>query len=83
MKDTIWKDGIEISRKSYDENGNEKEQRKNICYVERDKLNVENLTIFANFNPTKYLGWYVMDMSSKTVVFTSDSNSECEQWINQ
>lgn len=56
-------------------------KRNSICYVERDKLLKKNLNIFGSLSKD-HLEWVVMDMSSRTFVFTSDSNSECKKWIN-
>jgi len=56
-------------------------KRDSICYVERDKLLKKNLNIFGSLSKD-HLEWVVMDMSSRTFVFTSDSNSECKKWIN-
>ena len=56
-------------------------KRDSICYVERDNLLKKNLNIFGSLS-RDHLEWVVMDMSSRTFVFTSDSNSECKKWIN-
>ena len=56
-------------------------KRDSICYVERDNLLKKNLNIFGSLSKD-HLEWVVMDMSSRTFVFTSDSNLECKKWIN-
>ena len=76
----IYKDGIEIERKEFDDNGDIIPNRESMCFVERNKLEKSNLHIFAH-TTTKYLNWVVKDMSTGEYVFTSDSNSECKQWI--
>ena len=79
-KITDYKEGVEIERKEFDEEGNLLKNNESICYVERDKLIKSNLRQFASFE-VKDLEWVVKDMSTNTIVFTSDSYSECEQWM--
>jgi len=78
----IYNEGEEISKRKYDEDSNEEKRNENICYVDREELDVKNLTIFASMKP-EFLDWVVMDMPTRKVVFTSDSNSECEKWISK
>lgn len=80
-EETLYNEGVEVSRKSYDVDGNEEKQNENVCYELRENLNIENLKMFASFNPD-FLTWVVMDLSTKKVVFTSDSSSDCDQWIS-
>jgi antitoxin component YwqK of YwqJK toxin-antitoxin module len=77
----IYNVGEEISKRNFDKDGDEEKKNENICYVDREKSDFKNLTIYASMKP-EFLDWVVMDMSTRKVVFTSDSNGECEKWIS-
>jgi len=77
----IYNEGEEISVRKFDKDGDEEKGNENICYVDREELDVKNLTIFFSMKP-EFLDWVVMDMSIRKVVFTSDSEGECKKWIS-
>ena len=77
----IYNEGEEISKRKYDKEGNEEKKNESICYVAREELDVKNLTILTSMK-NEDLEWVVMDMSTRKVVFTSDSHGECERWIS-
>lgn len=71
---------IEVDRKEYDLNGKLLVNRDSICYIDRSTLLKSNLREFYS-TTDDHLQFVVMDMSTKKVVFTSDSQPECDQWI--
>ena len=68
-------------QKEFDDNGELIENRESRCYVERDELRKSNLQIYNTTIISPHLKYVVIDMSTREYVFTSDSRSECEQWI--